>query len=145
MRGYLTESSPELKLALRVLDSLRSQLSQAERNAPAKGSPGSDYLNRFRDFKYQETLFELMAKQYELARLDEAREGAVVQVVDPAIVPERRSKPKRALIIVITTIVAGVLLFGFLIVREFFRHAGLDPEVSRKLARLRAPWSRLGK
>ena len=143
MRGYLTESSPELKLALRELDSLRSQLSLAERNGPAKGNQATDYLNRFRDFKYQETLFELMAKQYELARLDEAREGALVQVVDSAVVPERKSKPRRGLIVAITVLVAGVLLFVFLAGRELVRQSRTDPEVSRKLARVRAPWRRL--
>jgi uncharacterized protein involved in exopolysaccharide biosynthesis len=86
---------------------LASQLSQAERNQPTSGAPAADYLNRYRDFKYQETLFELMAKQHDMARLDEAREGAVIQVIDPALVPEWKSKPKRAHIAVLTALAAG--------------------------------------
>ena len=46
----------------------------------ARGGP--DYVSKYREFKYQETLFELFARQYELARVDESREGALIQVVD---------------------------------------------------------------
>ena len=53
---------------------------------------------KYRDFKYNETLFELFAKQYEMAHVDESREGAVIQVLDVAQPPERKSKPKKALI-----------------------------------------------
>ncbi len=143
MRGYLTDDSPQFQLAQRELASLRSHLTQAERDQPAKGVPATDYLNRFRDFKYQETLFELMAKQYELARLDEAREGAVIQVVDPAVVPERKSKPKRALIAVLTSLVAGFALLLFVFVRASLRKGEADPEASGKLARIGSGFRRL--
>ncbi len=142
MRGYLTDDSPQFQLAQRELASLRSQLQQAERNQPASGAPAAEYLNRFRDFKYQETLFELMAKQYEMARLDEAREGAVIQVVDPAVVPERKSKPKRALLAVLTTLVAGFVLLLFVFMRQSLRNAEKDPEASGKLARIAALFRR---
>lgn len=138
MRGYLTEENPQLQLAQRELASLRTQLSQAERNQPASSAPAAEYLNRFRDFKYQETLFELMAKQYEMARLDEAREGAVIQVVDAAVVPEWKSKPKRAQIAVLTTLSAGFVLLLFVFVRESLRKGTSDPEASGKLGRITA-------
>lgn len=135
MRGYLTESSPELQLAQRELASLRAQLTQAERSQPSNGN--SDYLNRFRDFKYQETLFELMAKQYEVARLDEAREGSLIQVVDRAVIPERKSKPKRAIVAVVTTLVAAIVLSIFVLVRHALRRAEHDPETAGKFQRIR--------
>ncbi len=143
MRGYLTDDSPQFQLAQRELASLRSHLTQAERDQPAKGAPATDYLNRFRDFKYQETLFELMAKQYEMARLDEAREGAVIQVVDPAVVPEWKSKPKRAQIAVLTSLVAGFALLLFVFVRQSLRKGKADPEASGKLARIGSGLRRL--
>ncbi len=144
MRGYLTESNPEYQLAQRELASLRAQLSDTERHQPEKGAAASDYLNRFRDFKYQETLFELMAKQYELARLDEAREGAFIQVVDSAVVPERKSKPKKSNIAIITTLIAAIVLLLFTFVRQSFRSAARDPALSEKLARIRSSfrWKR---
>ena len=136
MRGYLTEKSPEFRQAQRELDSLRTQLSQAERDQPSGGSHGAEYLNRFRDFKYQETLFELLAKQYESARLDEAREGATIQVVDAALPPEFRSRPKRAQIAVLTTLATGMLLLLAVFVREALRNSQNDPESAGKLARI---------
>lgn len=143
MRGSLAEENPQLHLALRELASLRSQLSLVERNQPSKNAPGADYLNRYRDFKYHETLFDLMAKQYEMARLDEAREGAVIQVVDPAIAPEWKSKPKRMQIAVITALAAGFALLLFVFVRESLRKGASDPKVSGKLGRIASGFRRL--
>jgi uncharacterized protein involved in exopolysaccharide biosynthesis len=143
MRGYLTEENPQLQLAQRELASLREQLSQAERHQPGKNTPGADYLNRYRDFKYQETLFELMAKQYEVARLDEAREGAIIQVVDRALVPERKSKPERALIAVVTALAAGTFLLLFVFVRESVLKGKSDPRTSAKLAGVSRGFRRL--
>jgi uncharacterized protein involved in exopolysaccharide biosynthesis len=138
MRGYLTEENPQLQLAQRELASLRSQLTQAEGDQPNKNAAGADYLNRFRDFKYHETLFELMAKQYEIARLDEAREAAVIQVVDVAVVPERKSKPKRALVAILAALAAGFLLLLYVFVRETLRKGEGDPAMGAKLARITA-------
>ena len=115
MRGYLTESSPELQLAQRELSSIRAQLSQEENlRKPAANGNGEEYLGRFRDYRYQEALYELMAKQYELARLDEAREGALIQVIDSAVVPERKSWPPRALMAGTLALVALTLAMLFL-------------------------------
>lgn len=143
MRGYLTESSPEFQIAQRELSALRAQLFQAERSQPVGEMPASDYLNRFRDFKYQETLFELMAKQYEVARLDEAREGAAIQVVDQAIVPERKSGPKRLQIAVLTTIGALIVLLLYVLICNGIRAVAADPQSANRLARIRSllrPW-----
>ena len=118
MRGYLTESAPDFKQAQTELYAMRSQLARSEKAEPASSSD-SDYIAKFRDFKYHETLFELFAKQYEMARVDESREGAVIQVVDAAIAPERKSKPRRALIGVFTSLAVGFALVLFI----FFRHA----------------------
>lgn len=143
MRGYLTDDSPQLQLAQRELASLRSQLSQAERDQPIRNGPGVGYLNRFRDFKYQETLFELMAKQYELARLDEAREGVVIQVVDPAVPPEQKSSPKRAVIAVLTAVASLFVLLAYAFTRESLHKAELDQEMSAKLARIASQFRRV--
>lgn len=142
MRGYLTENAPDFRRALNELGALRAQLRQAERSqAPA--SPGdSDYVAKFRDFKYHETLFELFAKQYEIARVDESREGAVIQIVDVAQAPEKKSKPKRALIAVLATLASGFALLLFVFVRQALRNAAQDAEAATKLHRLRAAWAR---
>jgi uncharacterized protein involved in exopolysaccharide biosynthesis len=66
-------------------------------------SVGMEYLRKLRDVKYNETLYTLLAKQYELARLDEARDAVVIQVIDKAVQPERKVKPKRAIIVAMST------------------------------------------
>ncbi len=145
MRGYLAESAPDFRQAQTELASLRSQLGKLEggTSAGAGASGGStrdgtaDYVARFREFKYYETLFELFAKQYELAKVDEAREGAVIQVVDPAVPPERKSKPKRSQMAVLATLSAGFLLLLFVFVRQAWRKAQKDPVAAEKLALLR--------
>lgn len=134
MRNYLTPESPDFKRAQSQLVALRAQLAKSEKSA-ADGS-GDDYVNKYRDYKYFETLFELMAKQYEVARIDEAREGAVIQVVDRALPPEWKSKPKKALIAVIATLAAGFLLLLFVFVRAALAKAAQAGETAQKLAQI---------
>ena len=145
MRGYLTESAPEVKQAMVELAALRAQLTSAEKAEPqAEGQ--SNYVERYRNFKYHETLFELFAKQYELARVDEGREGAVVQVVDAAQPPERKAKPKKAMVAVIATLAAGFALLLFVFIRNALRNASGSTETASKLAKLKASWRKaLGK
>lgn len=144
MRNYLTDAAPDFRQAQTELAALRSQLARAEREdpSPARSREESDYVAKFRDFKYQETLFELFSKQYEIARIDESREGAVIQVVDVAKPPERKSKPKKALIAAVTTLAVGFLLLLWVFVRQSIRNASQDPESAEKLANLRRAWRR---
>jgi tyrosine-protein kinase Etk/Wzc len=137
MRGYLTESAPDFKQAQTELAAMRAQMARAEKEEPAIDSGDSDYIARFREFKYHETLFELFAKQYEIARIDESREGAVIQLLDAAQPPERKSKPKRAQVAVLTTLAAGFALLLFIFVHQGLLSALQSPESAEKLTRLR--------
>jgi uncharacterized protein involved in exopolysaccharide biosynthesis len=116
MRGSLADDTPEVRQQQATVAALRGQLSRLEQSTDANGGP--DYVGKYREFKYQETLFDLFARQYELARVDESREGALIQVVDTAIPPERKSKPKRAIIAVVTTLATAVLLVIALLARH---------------------------
>jgi uncharacterized protein involved in exopolysaccharide biosynthesis len=138
MRGYLTESAPDFKQAQTELAAMRAQMARAESAEPISSSADSDYIARFRDFKYHETLFELFSKQYEMARIDESREGAVIQVLDAAQPPERKSKPKKAQMAVQTTLAIGFVLLLFVFIRQALRGANQTPEFAEKLSRLRA-------
>ena len=137
MRGYLTDSAPDFKQAQTELAAMRAQMARAEKEEPAPISGDSDYIARFRDFKYHETLFELFAKQYEMARIDESREGAVIQVLDAAQPPERKSKPNKAMIAMLTTLAVGFALLLFVFIRQALRGAAQSPESAKKLSRLR--------
>lgn len=143
MRSYLTEAAPDFQQALAQLSALRAQLRKAESSQPRSGNTDeADYVAKFRDFKYHETLFELFAKQYELARVDESREGAVIQVVDVALPPEKKSKPKKAMIAVLATLASGFALLMVVFVRQALRNAAQDAESANKLQHLRAAWAR---
>ncbi len=87
-------------------------------------------------------LLELLSKQYEMARLDESRDGALIQVVDVATPPEHKSKPKRAFIAVGVTIGVWALLLLGVLVRHFWREAERRPENAEKFATLRKAWRR---
>jgi tyrosine-protein kinase Etk/Wzc len=116
MRSFATGENPDLQLAEQQLAGLRAQeqrmgaASEGATNALIpKGNmqeAGIEYIRKLRDVKYFETIFDLLAKQYEVAKVDEARQGAVVQVVDRAVVPDRKSSPQR------TLIVLGAALLG---------------------------------
>lgn len=118
MRGYLTESAPAYKQAQAELNALKSESERTSSSVKTVDANDADYISRFRDFKYQETLFELMAKQFETAKVDEAREGASIQVVDVAQAPERKSKPKRGVAAVVSTVLAGAVLLVFVFIRK---------------------------
>lgn len=140
LRGYLSGNATEMQQAQSTLAALRSELAKTEQ--PIDNGTGPDYIGKYREFKYQETLFDLFSRQYELARIDEGREGAVVQVIDVATPPERKSKPYRSLIAVVTTLVSGLLIAAFLILRMHWRAAARDPQRAAKLAQLAAAWRR---
>jgi len=128
------------------LANLRNQLSKQEKAEPASTAGQGDYVAKYREFKYQETLFELFAKQFEVAKVDESREGAVIQVLDAAQPPERKSKPKKALIALIATLAAGFALLLFVFIRQALRNASQDNESAQKLTALKTSWRRaLGK
>lgn len=142
MRGYLAESAPDFKQAQTELSAMRGQMANAEKAEPAAGGGDSDYVAKYRDFKYFETLFELFAKQYEMARVDESREGAIIQVVDAAQPPERKSKPKKAQIAMITTLAVGFSLLLFIFIRQTLRGAAQTSETAEKMTRLQGSFAK---
>jgi uncharacterized protein involved in exopolysaccharide biosynthesis len=86
--------------------------------------------------KYQETIFELLAKQFEAAKIDEAKEAGIIQIVDPAIAPDRKSRPKRALIVIATTLLAAMVAVFWAFVREARARISRDPAGAARLAAL---------
>ena len=119
LRNSLTDGAPEVSRQQSELAALRSQLSRLEQATSSAGGP--DYIGKYREFKYQETLFELYARQFEIARADESREGTLIQVVDPATPPERKSKPKRLLTILLSVGTTFILIVVFVLARRTVR------------------------
>ena len=142
MRGYLAETAPEFKQALNELANLKAQLAKQEKDTPANSNiiAQGDYVSKYREFKYNETLFELFAKQFEIAKVDESREGAVIQVLDAAQPPERKSKPKKAQIAITSTLAAGFALMLFVFIRQAMRNLKQAPKSAQKFTALQASW-----
>ena len=124
LRNSLVDTAPEVQQQSALLAALRSKLDQFEASTQSDTS-APDYVSKYREFKYQETLFDLMSKQYELARVDESREGALIQVVDPAQPAELKSKPKRSFIAIGAALAGVFLMAAWLILADRRRSASL--------------------
>ena len=118
LRQTLADNTPEVQRELSTIRALRGQLQQAEQ--PSE-TDGPDYIGRYREFRYQETLFELFARQYELARVDEAKEGNLIQVIDPATPPERKSKPKRVSVAIGAALGVFIIVLTLVLIRRTWR------------------------
>lgn len=147
MRGYLADTAPDFKQALTELANLRAQLLKQEKDEPlntggtlSNSAGQGDYVAKYREFKYQETLFDLFAKQFEIAKIDESREGAVIQVLDAAQAPELKAKPKKALIAIITALATGFALLLFVFIRQALVNAAKNAESAEKLQSLKQSW-----
>jgi uncharacterized protein involved in exopolysaccharide biosynthesis len=145
MQTYATGENGDVVQAQRELESMRAQLAKL---GGSEGGPsdelivpkgrvpeaGLEYVRKLRDVKYQETIFDILARQFEVAKLDEAKQGALVQVVDPAVPPERRSFPKRTLIVVGATLLGFCLAVFVVLLQASFRCLMRDPVAAPKLA-----------
>jgi tyrosine-protein kinase Etk/Wzc len=123
LRSYSTEQNPDLQLAEKQLSFLQAEEARMEQNNHAPGfaglglgnvpTAGLEYLRAEHELTYRQARFDMLLKQYDVAKLDEAKEAAIIQVVEPAIIPDRKSSPKRALLgllFSITGFFAGCLL-----------------------------------
>jgi uncharacterized protein involved in exopolysaccharide biosynthesis len=143
MRTFAAEGNPELQRTQQELEALKRELGRVEGSSPiaavgkgeTSGSSGLDNLSRLRDVKYYEFLYELLAKQYELARIDEAKDATIVQVMDKAVEPDRKSWPKRLLIVLLSALVAAFVGVLAASIRETLEKVRNDPQ---RIGRLNA-------
>ena len=151
MRSFATDDNPGLILAKQELAALRSQLDRLAGSQQDAGSDinlskgrvtqsGMEYLRRYRDLKYQETVFELLARQFEIAKLDEAREGSIIQVVDAAVPPDKKSSPHRLLIMIAGTILGFLVAVFWILLRKRWARASVLPENRERLEAIKVHW-----
>lgn len=115
LRNSLSDTTPEVQLQASTLAALRAQLAKAGQTTEVSGGP--DYVARYREFKYQETLFEMYARQFELARVDESREGVLIQVVDKALPPEKPIRPDRPVFAASGAVIGTLVALGMALTR----------------------------
>lgn len=144
MRAFVTTNNQDFKHGQEVLNSLRSEFSKLQNGRPGAEGPvaggksqGLENIKILREVKYHQQLYELLSKQYEAARLDEARDSSVIQVLDAAIEPERKFKPARLIIVLLLTAMA---LFAA-IVSAFISEAKQN---ALRIPERKAQWDRLG-
>jgi uncharacterized protein involved in exopolysaccharide biosynthesis len=129
LRSYSTEQNPDVQLAERELTSLQAEEARLEKSNHSPGiaglglgnvpAAGLEYLRAAHELAYRQALFDMLMKQYDAARLDEAKEAAIIQVVEPAIEPDHKSSPKRLQLVALFSIAgffAGCMLS--LIIRQ---------------------------
>jgi tyrosine-protein kinase Etk/Wzc len=145
LKAGATMQNPEVLRQEIELKALRSQFQELEASSTKKspGDPlvpttmvpaaGLEYARRLREVKYRETLFELLAKQYEAARIDEAKEAPVIQVVDSAIPPDKKTAPVRRLYVVAGSFLGGLLGLALVL----FQYAVQDPIRAKKMSALK--------
>ena len=140
---FATPQNPEVQRIASELSAERAQLQKLEQGSgQVIGTTLQlEAVKSYRDMKVQEAMLEVLIKQFELARVDEAKEGPLIQVVDLATPPERRSKPKRTLI-VLASALAGLFLSVLLaFLKVSLRNVNQTPDGQIQLGLLKKAWS----
>ena len=146
MKVSVTANNPayiRLQSEIESLKRLQDGADAGDGLDPSMSKASLDYIEKFRNVKYYQAIMEMLYKQYELAKIDEAKDYPVIQVLDKATPPEKKSKPKRGLIIILSTLVAFFLALFYAFIKESMGKAAADPERSGKIALFRRlAWGR---
>lgn len=121
----------------RQMKEAKDKLTDAELVLDSTPNTSLGYLDAVRNLKYQEAVYEILAKQFEMAKLDEAKDFPLIQVLDKAMTPEKKSRPSRSLIVILAVLVAMFAAIVWAFVREGLARSGDDPEQQGRLHQLR--------
>jgi len=149
MKVFATANNPNYLRVEQELIGLRAQLKKMESglnqgqgdifvSTSEVPEAGLEYIRHVRDVKYYESMFELLAKQFELAKIDEAKQGSIVQVLDSAVVPDKKSSPGRLVIVISVFFVTWFFSVFWAFVKESFDGKEKDEERNNKINLLRA-------
>ncbi len=145
MRSFDTDDNPELQVLQEEIKGFRSQLagfeeagaSKYELSAGKLPQASLEYIRKLRGLKYHETLYDVLARQYEAARIDEAKEAPLIQVVDNATVPDKKTWPPRGLFTVAAGVAGLVLSSVWVLIARVMRHLAQTPAHGVQLKSLR--------
>lgn len=136
MRSFSAGDNPDLQRAETQLAALQNEARRLEQNSNAsgisnfglKGVPSAtlDYLRAQHELQYRQTLYDLLLRQYEAAKMDEARDGEVIQIVENAIPPDRKSSPSRTLMVLWFAMIGFLGACVYVIAKERVRQ---NPEL----------------
>ena len=145
MSAFVTTNNVEYQRAREQLNSLRAELSKLENGrAPLRGGDsnlgkpaGLANIQIVRDVKYLQMLYEMLAKQYEGARLEEAKDNSLIQVLDTAVEPDKKFKPGRAVIVLLATLLAFFVACAAAVLSEMRAVLMQSPEYAGQWAQLK--------
>jgi uncharacterized protein involved in exopolysaccharide biosynthesis len=147
MKTYATAQNPDFQRAEDELNGLKAELGKLEAKGGSGHDPliptgsmpevGTEYARKLRDLKFYEDLYELLTKQFEAAKLDEANEAAVIQIIDKAVPPEKKAKPKRALMVLIATFTGLFLSIFIAFFAEYKERASKEPNKKERFEALK--------
>lgn len=117
LQRRFTDNTTEVKSASTQVENLRRQIAAVEGNGSGGAIPGvasvpelgQQQLRLMREFKVHETLVEILTKQHELSKLSEAKTNNGVQVIQEARIPDKKAKPRRSIVVLISTAAATFL------------------------------------
>lgn len=147
MQSFATPDNPDLIRAQHELQALRAQVARYEEGQggrpigdialekmPAKAL---EYVRKLREVKYREALLELMLKQYEIARIDESKDSYLIQTLDKALPPDKRSWPKRTALVLASTLLASILAIIMALLIEKIDKAQEEPRFAAQFQLLK--------
>jgi uncharacterized protein involved in exopolysaccharide biosynthesis len=141
MRSFATQQNPEAARLRQEVASMKSELARLEGGRPHandNSSPaGLENIRRLREVKFLEFTAELLTKQYELAKIDEANDAILIQLVDKALAPDEKSGPKRTIIVLAAALAAAILGVLLAFAAEAMERARNDPASAGRLGVLR--------
>ena len=155
LRTYATDQNPDVARLQQEIATMQAQLAKLENDEQRQAAPGDitvpagrvpeeslEYARKLREVKYHDTLYELLARQREAARIDEAKSAPIVQVIDRAIPPDKKSGPHRLLLCLGMAFVGFVVACAWILVDAGLMRLRRNPESAEKLDRLRQSFGR---
>lgn len=138
IRIFATDRHPDIERLRHEIANMKRELTKleggdGEPKPAAITSEGLENLRRFKDVKFLERLTELLTQQFEAAKIDEAKDISIVQVLDKAIEPDKKSWPKRTLITIAAAIVGGFVAVLWAFLAEARDRARKDPRRAGRL------------
>jgi uncharacterized protein involved in exopolysaccharide biosynthesis len=143
MSRFATPQNPDVQRLGSELGALRAQLSKIEQGSGGeeRASPLQQLaVKSYRDIKAREAMMGVLVAQYESARVDESREGPLIQVLDVAQAPERKSKPKRAIIVLVLAFAGLSLGVLVVLVKRAIKNAASSHKMGAQMVGLREAW-----
>lgn len=157
LRSVATENNENVSSLETSIAALREQLVKAEKGNSDSGTAdyflpagkvpaaGLEYVRKVRQLRYHEALYETLSKQYEIARIDEAKSAPLLQVVDRAIAVDKRAWPPRTLLVLLSGLISALFVSIYILLKDTWKRAAIEPANAEQLNILRTVLNRRDK